>query len=285
MIRLLESDDYQENSTGITINSRSGFSDKNLILDKIDGKPITEISSDVSTRFNPPIGVFGDDRKYTSVDMPYVIKVGTGAFRSSRNIESVKAPKAEVIGDAAFWGLNKLTSIDLPNARIIGKRAFENCKGLTTVNIPMAQEIGMGAFRNCENLTTVNVPENCRIDDKAFIGCPNLSIGKDREESISFWVASAFDTRTTWIAYGANIKYPDGSVEFSPATRKRIADKIGSKHFYEYVSGGSRTYQSYDALVKGIQNLGRYYNPNVDIVSEEDLIESAREGRYYTTQI
>ena len=104
---------------------------------------------------------------------------------------------------------------------------------------------------------------------------------KPEHDSISFWATTVFDYRNTAIAYGAKIKAIDG-FEFPTRTDiKRIQTKLGERRFHEFSKGDTQYFKTYDALVKFIKYHDRYVTID-ELPSEQDLIESAWEERYYT---
>lgn len=89
-----------------------------------------------------------------------------------------------------------------------------------------------------------------------------------------FWATSAYDYRNTYVAYGVDVD-PDDKTNL-----KRVAENIGSKHFYEFSTGAGRRFSSYGALKHYLQDAGVR-----DVVSEEKLVEWGYDERFAVAQI
>lgn len=96
-------------------------------------------------------------------------------------------------------------------------------------------------------------------------------------ETVSFWVATAFDMRSTAYAYGACITYPDGYKW--PENKNRFKDYVGQKYFYEYSKGTSKSFNSYESLINWLEGKCGYKS---DFATEQQLVDSARDERYYS---
>lgn len=115
-------------------NATDGY----FILERKDGKPITEITG-------------------FSVSDP---------FFPDTNISEIYLPSTlERIGGWTFYGCSKLKYIEFPlNLKEIGTLAFTGT-GLTTVTIPASvTTIDTGAFRDCPNLTNVYFQHNSKLN-------------------------------------------------------------------------------------------------------------------------
>lgn len=120
-------------------------------------------------------------------------------------------------------------------------------------------------------------------------GCPILSMPTvtvaglsypEEEEKLageyrSFWTASAYDLRTTFVAYGVDVD-PD---EKTPL--KQVATQLGEKRFGEFSVGRCMRYRTYKSLVSALRSMGVYES---DICDEEKLVELGYDERYAVAQ-
>lgn len=89
--------------------------------------------------------------------------------------------------------------------------------------------------------------------------------------SYSFWVTSAYDSRTTVFAVGADIV---GDYQFNLS---RIAKRLGETKFYNYVAGKGKRVKTFSTLVD-LLNKNGVKDANL---TEGDLIKACNEGRYF----
>jgi len=100
---------------------------------------------------------------------------------------------------------------------------------------------------------------------------------KPDHDTISFWAVTVFDTRNTFVAYGAKIKSTDGWV--FPANLNQIQKRLGEKKFNEYCQGGNRSFKSYKELVNYLIAIDPYMRNNIP--TEQKIIDSAYDERYF----
>ena len=93
----------------------------------------------------------------------------------------------------------------------------------------------------------------------------------DSEISYSFWITSAYDSRTTIFAVGADTV---GDYEFNLT---RIAKRLGEKNFYNYVAGKGKRIKNFSDLVEVLNENGI---KDVNF-TKEDLIKACNEDRYF----
>lgn len=129
-----------------------------------------------------------------------------------------------------------------------------------------------------------------QVDGNIFISIPKEEIealdefkeltAKPEHDIISFWATTVFEYRDTAVAYGAKIKTVDGFEFPKLSDVKRIQKSLGEKRFYEFCLGETKSFKSYSALVNFITSIDRYAADRIP--SEQDLIDSAKDERYYT---
>lgn len=101
-------------------------------------------------------------------------------------------------------------------------------------------------------------------------------LANDKEDTISFWATTVFDTRTTAVAYGAKIKCADGWS--FPGSLGRIQQKLGERRFYYFSKGSNKSFKTYESLVKFLKSIDAHIN----IPSKEDIIEAGYDEKYFT---
>lgn len=97
-------------------------------------------------------------------------------------------------------------------------------------------------------------------------------------DTISFWSTEVFDLRNTAIAYGAKITTVDGWKFPDKGDIGRIQTNLGERRFYEFSKGGTRSFNTYNALVKYLKSV----DPYIQIPSEQNIIDSGYDERFYT---
>lgn len=102
------------------------------------------------------------------------------------------------------------------------------------------------------------------------------NVTDDREDTISFWATTVFDTRTTAVAYGAKIKCADGWS--FPGSLGRIQQKLGERRFYYFSKGSNKSFKTYESLVKFLKSI----DVHINIPSKEDIIEAGYDEKYFT---
>lgn len=116
--------------------------------DKLIGKSITEVSSNLTT-------------------------VGSYAFYSCASLNSADFPKATSVEDYAFYGTPALANINFPLLRTIGRYSFRNA-GFATAYFPVLTSIGASAFAYNTALESVNLPKLTEMSGSAFSSCSSL---------------------------------------------------------------------------------------------------------------
>lgn len=101
---------------------------------------------------------------------------------------------------------------------------------------------------------------------------------KPEHDTISFWATEVFDLRNTAVAYGARITSVDGWKFPDKGDIGRIQTKLGEKRFYEFSKGGTRSFKTYNELVKYLKSIDSYIN----VPSEQQIIDSGYDESYYT---
>lgn len=101
---------------------------------------------------------------------------------------------------------------------------------------------------------------------------------KPDHDIISFWATSVFDLRNEHVAYGAKITSVDGWKFPDKGDIGRIQQKLGEKRFYEFFKGVTRSFRTYNELVKYLKSIDSYIN----VPSEQQIIDSGYDERYYT---
>ena len=139
------------------------------IPDRIDGKPVTAIGTNV----------FSGWTGLTGVILPSSLTdIGAGAFRDCSALNEVQFPEGLVtIGSEAFSGCTTLNQIAIPSSvRHIGDRAFRYCQALTEVTLPEGVTLGTEIFGRCIALTTAVLPDSLtEIPNYTFFACTRLA--------------------------------------------------------------------------------------------------------------
>jgi hypothetical protein len=129
--------------------------------------------------------------RLTSVDFPFVTKIGERAFEYCKSLVSANFPLVQTIGAGAFQICEKLVNINFPSVITLEKNmsnhgAFSVCSSLVNVDFPLLNIMGKSAFSACSGLISINFPMVKLIDTNAFISCINLTeakFGRDFEDS------------------------------------------------------------------------------------------------------
>ena len=107
-----------------------------------------------------------------------------------------------------------------------------------------------------------------------------LITASENKPTISFWCVNVFGGRDGVYAYGAKIK--DGDFTF-PTNLKAIQDRIGEKSFNYYSRGPVKSFRTYSQLVDYLrQNVKYFRDMQSSVPSEDELIESGYDSKYYT---
>lgn len=143
---------YEINNQEVTIKKYLGNAKEVVILEKIEGYPVTEIGATAFMK-----------KQLTNVSLPdSVIIIGNGAFAYNQ-LARVTIPNSVItIGKQAFKN-NQLTSFTIGNNVIsIGSFAFSTNQ-LTSITIPESvKSIDNWAFWG-NQLTSITIPDNVRI--------------------------------------------------------------------------------------------------------------------------
>jgi len=115
------------------------------------------------------------------------------------------------------------------------------------------------------------------IPQKDIEAVSNVNVKPDHD-TISFWATSVFDLRNEAVAYGARITSVDGWKFPDKGDIGRIQQSIGERRFYEFSKGGTRSFRTYNELVKYLKSIDSYIN----VPSEQQIIDSGYDERYYT---
>lgn len=140
--------------------------------------------------------------------------------------------------------------------------------------VPMTAE-EFKRFRNrCKDIDGVNevdVREVYESMKDSFLYEKFLNGDIDSEVSYSFWITSAYDSRDTVFAIGADTV---GSYDFN---LNRIAKRLGERYFYNYVVGRGKRVKDFSTLVRTLNENGiRDFN-----YTKEDLIQACNEDKYF----
>lgn len=101
---------------------------------------------------------------------------------------------------------------------------------------------------------------------------------KPDHDIISFWATSVGDGHTEVVAYGAKITTTDGWKFPEAGTISRIQKKLGESRFtHYYCKGATKSFTTYNSLVKYLKSLSSYINPP----SEQRIIDSGYDESYY----
>ncbi len=191
---ICKNDDFEYflSSKGAYVTKYKG-SDKNISIDKIDGKNVYAIGANVFKNSN-----------IESISAVNVKKMFSSAFEKCENLESaVFSNSITYLGEAVFRDsgikeinlsgslteipkslcedckeLKKLTLPD--NVKIISDSAFSECTALETViNTANIEEAKDFAFYNCENAQTdSSIPKLKKAGEYAFAYCRNIDFKK-----------------------------------------------------------------------------------------------------------
>lgn len=137
--------------------------------------------------------------------------------------------------------------------------------------IPLTGEERKKLLRACNNVEPYECQEVYESMKDSFIYNKYMSGDADSKISYSFWITSAFDTRSTVFAVGADIA---GSYEFN---LNKIAKKLGDKNFYHYSTGRGKRLKNFSTLIQILKDSG----VNEINFTKEDLIDACNEDRYY----
>lgn len=121
---------------------------ESLNYDKLIGKTITEVSSDVTV-------------------------AGVYAFYNCSQLESADFPKATEVGDYAFYGTTALKNLNLPLVQDIGRYSFRG-SGLENAYFPAVTYVGATAFGYNASLKTANFPKLTETAGSMFSNCTAL---------------------------------------------------------------------------------------------------------------
>ena len=179
--------DVRDNDTGITLLKYDTEQNSVYVPDFIDGRPVTEIASDI-----PGVAVF--PHYVHEVNLPQQLtKIGDYAFNKVE-IAGITLPNSlKSIGELAF-AESFLETIELPDSvNILKRAAFMSCVSLNNVKLSAGmKEIPAGCFNSNNRLQSISIPEGVEtIGALAFGKCPALS-SIELPESLNFIGNSAF---------------------------------------------------------------------------------------------
>lgn len=140
--------------------------------DKVIGKTITEISSNITS-----VGKYAlyECASLQRADFPKATEIGDYAFYGATALTDINFPLVRDIERYAFRGAG-FTSADFPSATYIATTAFAYNSALTSINIPKAEEIGGNAFQSCTALQSIKFPKLTSVNNYTLGGCSALEV-------------------------------------------------------------------------------------------------------------
>jgi hypothetical protein len=153
------------------------------------------------------IGIFSDNKKITSVEIPSTVTE---------------------ISDMAFSACNKLKSVTISkkaNLKGIGNSAFSGCTSLKEIYIN-AETVGYNAFENCTSLEKVTFGDNVKvIGDEAFNKTAIKSIDFGKNIMIIGGRAVANCSKIESITIGENVTSIGALIDYGSKKLKTITVK------------------------------------------------------------
>lgn len=183
----------EDNETGVTLLKYETMQNNALIPDYIDGKPVTEIASNIDQQsvFQGDIHniilpchlkTIGDYAFYqtniSKIELPDTLtNIGKYAFSQSF-LEEIRLPDSVTdVGKSAFTACHRLTAATLSSGMgSIPDGCFESDSSLYDIEIPEGiTEIGALAFSQCDKIERLELPSGiCIINNNAFMDCISL---------------------------------------------------------------------------------------------------------------
>ena len=193
--------EYEMIDSGVKITKYIGDSTSVVIPEKIEGKPVVELSSvaffecrDKIEYISFPSGIkeiahFGNSIEDIVVTYPALAKVRfkngletvcDGAFGGCTGLKEVILPSTlKTIGKRAFWNCTSLSEIKIPSSvTSVGEKAFYGCTSLKSISLPasIGGSLGITCFAN-SGLESVDIEEGITlIPDNAFVGTKLTSV-------------------------------------------------------------------------------------------------------------
>ena len=205
---------YTVNEDGktCTITNIGECQDADIVIDQIDGMPVTAIDIYAfSSRNNLKSVTIGDS----------VTSINNYAFYNCPSLTSVTIGNGVTsIGNSAFRDCTALTSVTIGNSvTSIGERTFQNCFSLPNITFPNSiTSIGEQAFEDCSSLTSVIVPNSVTsIGLSAFKGCSSLT-----SITLPFVGATKDGTSNTLLGYIFGASFFTHNGESVPASLKTV---------------------------------------------------------------
>lgn len=115
------------------------------------------------------------------------------------------------------------------------------------------------------------------IPQKDIEAISDINVKPDHD-IISFWATEVFDLRSSYVAYGARITSVDGWKFPDKGDIGRIQTSLGESKFYEFSKGITKSFRTYNELVKYLESRYRYIN----VPPEQQIVDSGYDERYYT---
>lgn len=156
--------EYLLTNRGAYITKYKG-SEKNLILNTIEGNPVVAICADVFSACD-----------IESVAADNLIKIFDNAFKGCNTLTQVTAPDIEYIGNSAFEGCSQLgKAVYGTNLEYLGSAAYKNT-GITELVMPSGiNSIPDNLCEGCEKLVSIEFEGDIEeIGDYAFCDCVAL---------------------------------------------------------------------------------------------------------------
>lgn len=149
---------YKENSdkSGYIISYYNGNSTYLIIPDTYNGKPVTEIASNVFASQN-----------FSYVYIPdTVTTIGSSAFQGCTSLKEVNlSNNLTSLGASAFKGCTSLETVILPDSlKVINTALFRDCSALKSVTLgAYTTDICKRAFYGCEKLDRIYIPKTVKF--------------------------------------------------------------------------------------------------------------------------